>query len=131
METANGLQRLKDAVRRVRTALKLKSLLGRGGGKPSKWSQVKMVSSNRGIAKTMQYRNQVYSQMQSEALNAMASKGVMIDSTSNPWIQQVVPVWDQGNLSHYTPDALALRLALKNDRSLKRGVDRYWTIKGS
>jgi hypothetical protein len=65
--------------------------------------------------------------MQDDAHAAVLSKNVITD-VDDPLLRQAIPVWDQGNLDHYTADALALRLALRNEPGLKRAINRYWNI---
>lgn len=39
-----------------------------------------------------------------------------------------VPFWDQGNLDHYTHEALAMRHAIRHNNRVKAQIERFWYI---
>jgi hypothetical protein len=71
--------------------------------------------------------------MLQEAHNAVLDKGIVThvllddDDDMDEKLNEV-PFWDQGNLDHYTMEALAIRRAIRNDNRVKAQIARFWSI---
>ena len=71
--------------------------------------------------------------MLSEAHKAVLDKGVVTsvllgDGEDAEDKLSDVPFWDQGNLDHYTMEALALRRSIRHDNRVKAQIERFWYI---